>query len=37
MSQTVRWTSADLEAFPDDDGKRYEIIGLPLVDLFARL
>jgi Uma2 family endonuclease len=27
MSQTVRWTSADLEAFPDDDGKRYEIIG----------
>lgn len=26
MSQSVRFTSADLEAFPDNDGKRYEII-----------
>jgi Uma2 family endonuclease len=25
MSQSVRWTSADLELFPDD-GKRYEVI-----------
>jgi Uma2 family endonuclease len=25
MASTLRWTSADLEAFPDD-GKRYEII-----------
>lgn len=28
MSATeARWTSADLARFPDDDGKRYEIIG----------
>jgi Uma2 family endonuclease len=26
MTSTQRWTSADLDAFPDDDGKRYEII-----------
>jgi Uma2 family endonuclease len=26
MTQGVRFTSADLEAFPDNDGKRYEII-----------
>ncbi len=26
MATTVRWTSADLEALPEDDGKRYEII-----------
>lgn len=26
MTSTLRWTSADLEALPDD-GKRYEIIG----------
>jgi Uma2 family endonuclease len=26
MSTTVRWTSADLLALPDDDGKRREII-----------
>src|SRR5439155_22036442 len=25
MTQSLRWTSADLELFPDD-GKRYEII-----------
>ena len=26
MTSIQRWTSADLEAFPDDEGKRYEII-----------
>jgi Uma2 family endonuclease len=26
MTSIQRWTSADLNAFPDDDGKRYEII-----------
>ena len=26
MTSIQRWTSADLAAFPDDDGKRYEII-----------
>ena len=26
MTSIQRWTSADLDAFPDDDGKRYEII-----------
>ncbi|HEY7066847.1 MAG TPA: Uma2 family endonuclease [Chloroflexota bacterium] len=26
MTQSLRWTSADLEAFPDDETKRYEII-----------
>jgi Uma2 family endonuclease len=26
MTSIHRWTSADLAAFPDDDGKRYEII-----------
>ena len=26
MTTTPRFTSADLDAFPDDDGKRYEII-----------
>jgi Uncharacterized protein conserved in cyanobacteria len=26
MTSTSRWTSADLDALPDDDGKRYEII-----------
>jgi Uma2 family endonuclease len=26
MTSTFRWTSADLDALPDDDGKRYEII-----------
>src|ERR1051325_7086992 len=26
MTSIKRWTSADLAAFPDDDGKRYEII-----------
>ena len=27
MSVQRRYTSADLEGFPDDDGNRYEIIG----------
>ena len=27
MASTIHWTSADLEALPDDDGNRYEIIG----------
>lgn len=27
MTTEARWTSADLAGFPDDDGKRYEIIG----------
>ena len=27
MASTQHWTSADLEIFPDDDGKRYEIIA----------
>src|SRR6186997_2115718 len=26
MSPPLRFTSADLDAFPDNDGKRYEII-----------
>jgi len=26
MTQSLRFTSADLDAFPDNDGKRYEII-----------
>ena len=26
MTQTLRFTSADLDLFPDNDGKRYEII-----------
>lgn len=26
MARSLRWTSADLELFPDGDGKRYEII-----------
>src|SRR5215470_11897675 len=26
MTSIQRWTSADLASFPDDDGKRYEII-----------
>jgi hypothetical protein len=31
MTSIQRWTSADLDAFPDDDGKRYEIIDGELV------
>ena len=27
MANTLRWTIADLDLFPDNDGKRYEIIG----------
>ena len=26
MTSAYRWTSADLDALPDDEGKRYEII-----------